>query len=156
MYVLLYYESFKQIYLENIHPYVISLGTLFQTLSAPELQTFKEYLNPWFIIGMLGIGLFMLLVLWRLLFRLRATERFTSTHCPKCDYPLSRIKRTNVQRMFSKIVPVRKFYCKRCRWNGLRIKPYKPIPLNVNEHTLKSTNRAEQIDKIDMNVDNQK
>lgn len=99
------------------------------------------------LIAKVGAALLILiLILWRLFWRFRTIESFTSTVCPRCGYPLSRIKRTNWQRKVSRVLPLRRFHCKKCRWTGVRLKPYKPLPLNVQEGTYRTSSRTHKID----------
>jgi len=92
-----------------------------------------------------AVALLLLLIIWRLLWRLRTIESLTATVCPKCGYPLSRVKRTNWQRQVSRILPLRRFHCKKCRWTGVRLKPYKPLPLNVQEGTYRTSSQTPKI-----------
>ncbi len=83
------------------------------------------YLKP-MVIGFSGLVLAWL-VFRRIRWRLRRSDTFTSINCPKCNYPLVRIKRTLWQRRLSAFLPIRRLFCKKCKWKGLRIKSYDMI-----------------------------
>ncbi|MGM0588126.1 MAG: hypothetical protein ACQETE_06935 [Bacteroidota bacterium] len=95
--------------------------------------------------GGAAVGVIVLSI-WRLMWRLRSSARFTGTECPHCGYPLSRIRRTDFQRKVSKIIPIRRFYCKKCKWKGLRLKENHPKPLDVQTSSVK----PKAPDKIDL------
>ena len=44
--------------------------------------------------------------------------------CPKCKYNVSgyRIKRKLLDRLISKVIPVRRYHCYYCGWQGLLVK----------------------------------
>lgn len=88
-------------------------------------------------------------VLARLRWRLRNSERLTSTHCPTCSFPLSRIKRKNWQRSISRLMPFRRFYCKRCDWKGLKIKSNENVPLDTGQSYHNSRTRTRGIQHLD-------
>lgn len=67
-------------------------------------------------------GLYFLI--WRSLWRMRRGKVFTSTNCPRCDAPMQRINRTAIQKYFSQMVPLRRYYCKPCKKKHIRIKPF--------------------------------
>ena len=52
------------------------------------------------------------------------TLSIKSMHCPKCGYKiLSRIKRTNTQRLLSYVLfdsNLKRYSCARCDWKGLK------------------------------------
>jgi predicted RNA-binding Zn-ribbon protein involved in translation (DUF1610 family) len=93
--------------------------------------------------GALGV---IFLMAWRLLWRLRESTRYTGTDCPRCGYPMSRIRRTDLQRKISKVIPIRRFYCKKCKWKGIRLKGNHPAPLDVQQSSVK----PKAPDKIDI------
>lgn len=88
------------------------------------------------IISAVGI---VFLIGWRVLWRLRESKRLAGTDCPHCGYPLSRIRRTDFQRKISKVIPFRRFYCKKCKWKGLRLKANKAAPLDISQSSAKPT-----------------
>lgn len=102
------------------------------------LTSVRDLLSLKVLFQIIGGIVAILFIIWRILWRIRDIERFNSTDCPKCGYPLSRIKRTSFQRLISKILPIRRFYCKKCRWKGLRIKPNDTIPLDVHSSSIQS------------------
>lgn len=75
------------------------------------------------LIGVLGLTV-VWLIFRRIRWRMRRSDVLTSMHCPKCSYPLVRIKRTTTQHYISMILPLRRLFCKKCKWSGVRIKSY--------------------------------
>jgi len=65
---------------------------------------------------------------WRIIWHLRSIDKLTSDKCPQCGNQMIRIKRTAFQRSIGKMIPNRKLYCKKCRWQGIRLKPNEPQP----------------------------
>ncbi len=41
--------------------------------------------------------------------------------CPRCGQPVRRTHRRFLDRVASLVVPLRRFKCRNCGWNGLRI-----------------------------------
>ena len=73
-------------------------------------------------IGAAMISLAVVIILWRVRWRLTHDERFASETCPKCGGDLYRIHRRRRDRILNKFVPVRRHKCKNpeCGWTGLR------------------------------------
>lgn len=62
--------------------------------------------------------------LWRLREQLLYTRRYWSIACPQCqkENVLKRVHRTRKDRMLNWLaVPTRRYRCRACRWEGLRI-----------------------------------
>ena len=129
------------------------LLSLFDTSAKQLIQLFDESLQfanetitPLLFLKIFAAIVILYLLLWRLIWRMRTFDKLTSTECPKCGYPLSRIKRTPLQRVASRLIPIRRFHCKKCRWTGARLKPYKPIPLDIQEGAYRAYSQSEKID----------
>ncbi len=73
------------------------------------------------VILLLVVGLVSVL---RLRWRLIHSERLWNTACPKCGYSkLHRIHRRMGGRLLSALgIPVGRYYCRNCKWQGLRIR----------------------------------
>lgn len=80
--------------------------------------------------AIIGTILFILLIVWRIVYRLRSSKTLASTSCPNCDSPLVRVKSRNWQKTVRPILPLRRFYCRSCGWKGFRIKSRDSILLN--------------------------
>lgn len=96
----------------------------------------------------LASAIFIYVIFIRIRWRIRRSERFTATDCPKCNYPLSRIKRTEFQRMISNILPIRRLFCKKCRWKGTRIKPIDSVfkDSSTQQHLQSRTEPIKSVD----------
>ena len=86
-------------------------------------EIIRNYLDLGTILSILGGILVVAFIFWRVVWHLRSIDRFTSEECPRCGNQLIRVKRSAFQRTLGKIVPNRKFHCKKCRWQGIRLKP---------------------------------
>lgn len=93
-------------------------------------QIFKNFFDMGTILTFLGSVLVVIFAFWRITWHLRSIDRFTSQKCPRCGNELIRVKRSSFQRTIGKILPNRQFHCKKCRWQGMRLKP---IETNVEE-----------------------
>jgi hypothetical protein len=71
-------------------------------------------------LALLAAGL--VLVAWRIRWRLLHSARFTDRLCPRCGSTLHRIHRRFLDRVLSLAVPVRRYHCdnRECHWRGLR------------------------------------
>lgn len=119
---------------------------LFSTLEPSQLLSSIEIS---LLLTIIAAFVFTAVVFARIRWRLRNSERLTNTHCPSCSFPLSRIKRKNWQRSVSKLMPFRRFYCKRCNWKGLRIKSNENIPLDTGQSYHNSRTRTRGIQHVD-------
>jgi hypothetical protein len=65
----------------------------------------------------------LVLVLWRVRWRLMTASQFTDQSCPRCGASLCRVHRHAADRALNLFVPVRRYRCKdhECRWSGLRV-----------------------------------
>lgn len=79
----------------------------------------------------IGAIVVLLLLFWRILWRLQRSVKFTSTTCPDCNSPLVRVNRKHWQKIVSKLIPLRRLYCRNCGWKGVRIKGNDRTPLNT-------------------------
>jgi len=68
------------------------------------------------------IGLVILLI-WRIRWRLRNTPALVDTHCPRCGGGLQRVHRHSLDRAISVFVPVQRYRCtnRDCGWSGVRV-----------------------------------
>ena len=68
------------------------------------------------------IGVILLLI-WRIRWRLRNTPALVDTHCPQCGSELQRVHRRSSDRIISIFVPVRRYRCnnRECGWSGTRV-----------------------------------
>jgi hypothetical protein len=68
------------------------------------------------------IGVILLLI-WRIRWRLRNTPALVDTHCPRCGGELQRVHRRSIDRAISIFVPVRRYRCnnRECGWSGVRV-----------------------------------
>jgi hypothetical protein len=68
------------------------------------------------------IGVLILLI-WRIRWRLRGTAALANTHCPRCGEGLQRVHRRFPDRVISIFVPVRRYRCsnRNCGWMGVRV-----------------------------------
>jgi len=76
-------------------------------------------------LGLVLIALAFVVLVWRVRYRLRRSPNLTGTVCPVCGGPLHRIRRTPLDYVIDRFVPVRRYRCKdpACGWTGLRVKP---------------------------------
>jgi hypothetical protein len=68
------------------------------------------------------IGVVVLLI-WRIRWRLRNTPALVDTHCPRCGGGLQRVHRHSIDRAISIFVAVRRYRCtnRDCGWSGVRV-----------------------------------
>ena len=68
------------------------------------------------------IGVVVLLI-WRIRWRLRNTPALVDAHCPRCGGGLQRVHRHSIDRAISIFVPVRRYRCanRDCDWSGVRV-----------------------------------
>jgi hypothetical protein len=83
------------------------------------------------LIGLLAFILFLLILAYRIVWRLQGSKKFTATSCPRCSEPLVRVKSHEWQKKLRPILPLRRFYCRNCGWKGTRIKGNDNVPLNL-------------------------
>jgi hypothetical protein len=71
------------------------------------------------------IGLVILLI-WRIRWRLCNTPALADAHCPRCGDGLQRVHRHSLDRAISVFVPVRRYRCtnRDCGWSGVRVSTY--------------------------------
>ena len=68
------------------------------------------------------IGVVILLI-WRIRWRLRNTPALVDAQCPRCGGGLQRVHRHSIDRAISIFVPVRRYRCtnRDCGWSGVRV-----------------------------------
>lgn len=96
------------------------------------LESLATLLSPKVLLLMGGGLAVVLLVLWRILWRIRKSPKFKTNTCPRCSQPLVRIHRKGWQKAVSKVLPLRRLYCRKCGWRGLRFKEVSSIPSDSN------------------------
>jgi hypothetical protein len=71
------------------------------------------------------IGVVILLI-WRIRWRLCNTPALADAHCPRCGGGLQRVHRYSLDRAISVFVPVRRYRCtnRDCGWSGMRVSTY--------------------------------
>jgi hypothetical protein len=74
-------------------------------------------------IGFLLLLVALVMIAWRVRWRLLRNPAYTTVRCPKCDGTIHVIHRHTVDRLINLYVPVRRYRCANaeCRWCGLRI-----------------------------------
>lgn len=72
--------------------------------------------------GLTFLLIAVVIILWRLRWRLLNTPRFTDRLCPQCGTAIHRVHRRGLDRVVNVLVPVRRYRCdnRECRWSGLR------------------------------------
>lgn len=150
----LFRKFYKSWYLEISLGIIIVLGVIYLTkiklanewvaavlhvldqILISTLVWFQEFIASDFgkkvVFGVIASVALVLLVLWRIIWRLRSTNKFTATTCPNCGNPLVRIKSHSWQKTVRPLLPVRRFYCRSCGWKGFRIKSSEGTPLNIS------------------------
>ncbi len=83
------------------------------------------------LVGIVAFLVFLMILAYRIVWRLQGSKKFTSTSCPRCSEPLVRVKSHEWQRKLRSILPLRRFYCRNCGWKGTRIKGNDNVPLNL-------------------------
>lgn len=83
------------------------------------------HITPSDALGLILIVLSLLVLTWRIRYRLRRSPSYAGTTCPACGGSLHRTRRTLMDRVVNQFVPVRRYRCKNpdCRWTGLRVRP---------------------------------
>jgi hypothetical protein len=73
-------------------------------------------------VGLALLGIALVVVLWRIRWRLVTMPRFTTRLCPVCGSRLHRVHRHALDRVLDVFVPVRRYRCDNpeCRWSGRR------------------------------------
>jgi len=77
-----------------------------------------------------------LLLIWRIRWRLRNTPALVDAHCPRCGGGLQRVHRHSIDRVISIFVSVRRYRCtnRDCGWSGMQVSTHsgrgraKPAP----------------------------
>lgn len=79
------------------------------------------------MIGFPTFAVALLLCAWRVRWRINQYEPWWNTHCPACQSDqLKRSRRRPFDRLISKLgIPVRRYVCADCHWEGRRIDPWK-------------------------------
>lgn len=97
--------------LSRFHDLDVEVSSLLARLSLSDL------------IGVVLILVAVVLVLWRLRWRLLNAPTLSSGSCPKCGGPLHRVHRKWYDRFICLYVPVRRYRCHNaeCHWKGLRV-----------------------------------
>ena len=75
--------------------------------------------------GSVLLAIALVVVAWRIRWRLMRTPRYTARTCPLCGEDLQRTHRRWWDRIVNLYVPVRRYRCRNrdCRWHGLRVWP---------------------------------
>lgn len=78
-------------------------------------------------IGFPGFVLGLLLGAWRLRWRINRYERWWNACCPSCaSNELKRKRRRPFDRLLGRLgIPVRRYICASCQWEGRRIDPWR-------------------------------
>jgi len=81
-------------------------------------------IHPSDLLGLILIVLALLLLTWRVRWRLMHSEEWTGDTCPVCGSSMHRSHRRRLDHLISFFVPVRRYRCRNrdCGWTGLRIK----------------------------------
>jgi len=63
-------------------------------------------------------------VLWRVRWRLTRSARLSTQRCPRCGSELSRIRRRPIDRVVNLYLPVARYRCRdgECAWHGQRVR----------------------------------
>ncbi len=90
-------------------------------------KNFNPLLEEFAMIAFLKtIALFLILILfiWGLLNAYLFIFRNSNRGCPRCRRQLYRIKRSEAERRLAYAFPrLRRFTCRKCRWEGLLVQP---------------------------------
>jgi hypothetical protein len=113
----------RQILLDWLRQGASSLGNLGDTAWHGAVDAFQSVT----LSDLLGCALLLsavILLVWRVRWRLTNMPRFTENRCPQCGSGLRRIHRRRRDRFLSVFVPVRRCQCRNpeCRWRGLRVR----------------------------------
>jgi hypothetical protein len=75
------------------------------------------------LIGFALLAIALVVVTWRIRWRLLRSPRYAARTCPRCGGDLHRTHRRRRDRIVNLYVPVRRYRCKNrdCRWHGLRV-----------------------------------
>lgn len=130
-------------YVSEIENWVVEKGPSMVTGFSGE---FLALLSPKILAGFFGGLVLFLIIVWRILWRFRKSAKLKTYTCPKCSNPLVRIHRKGWQKALSKMLPVRRLYCRKCNWRGLRLKEIDNNSNNTNSSTGDTTKY--KIDKI--------
>ena len=87
------------------------------------LQTLRSRLGLSELIAIPMLIGVVLLLIWRIRWRLRNTPALVDTHCPRCGGELKRVHRNFIDRAISIFVSVRRYRCANheCGWSGRRV-----------------------------------
>ncbi len=79
--------------------------------------------RPADLAGYALVALALLLVLYRVRWRLMRSPRLSGRQCPRCGGSVHRIHRRWIDRVVSVVLPVRRYSCRDhdCGWRGLRV-----------------------------------
>jgi hypothetical protein len=100
-------------------------NSLFKTVKATvaNLSHFLINITPATFLGVILVGGALVLILWRIRYRLERSPRFTSENCPRCNGKLVRLHRRWIDRIFTKLfLPhTHRYRCvnRECGWSGL-------------------------------------
>lgn len=108
-----------------------SLSSFYSATSKTINSLFLHENSGRILILVTGLIAFLILLAWRIIWRLQGSKRFSATTCPKCSDPLVRVKSSEWVRKIRPLLPLRRFYCRSCGWKGIRIKGNDRIPLNI-------------------------
>jgi len=59
---------------------------------------------------------------WRIRYRLMRTPRFVLKKCPVCGNSISRRHRRRLGHLVNYFIPIGRYHCKKCNWDGWRIR----------------------------------
>lgn len=111
----------------------LNFSALAQRASDGAIQwglTFARRLSDFHLSHWLGLGLLLVaagLMVQRLRYRLRTSERLVDRKCPRCGRSLQRVHRHVIDRAIARFVPVYRYRCRNrsCGWSGLRVRRLK-------------------------------
>ena len=76
-----------------------------------------------------GLVIIGIVALWGVVYGLLYIFMNSSRGCPRCHAPVSRTKRYDRDRRLNFFIPrIRRFTCRKCRWEGLLIQPRSAKP----------------------------
>jgi len=100
-----------------------NLGLNLVTRVINSLQSLRSRLGLSELIAIPMLISVVILLIWRIRWRLRNTPALVGTHCPRCGGELQRVHRNSIDRAISILVSVRRYRCtnRDCGWSGRRV-----------------------------------
>ncbi|ERN42935.1 hypothetical protein KR51_00002390 [Rubidibacter lacunae KORDI 51-2] len=98
-----------------------ALGTSMAAVGGAILDFASRFASPSNLLAMVAISIALTIAFRRLRYRLLQMPHLARLRCPKCEGSIYKKHRHWEDRLINLVVPVRRYACKHCSWEGQRV-----------------------------------